>query len=100
MNQNQIKEQELSKLGNELKKVKKTLSALKEQRDQIDKENQKLKQKTGIVRTSALRDEHDNRGKELNMLEAENKQLEERHNALLELIKEARLEEQKQNFEM
>ena len=73
MSQNQIKEQELNKLGNELKKVKKTLSALKEQRDQIDKENQKLKQKTGIVRTSALRDEHDNRGKELQKLEAENK---------------------------
>ena len=56
------------------------MGKLKEDRDTIEKENQKLKQKTGIVRTSALKNEHENRGKELQELERENKDLEERHN--------------------
>ena len=72
----------------------------KSDRDAIDKENQKLKQKTGIVRKKALKDEFDNRAEELQRLKAENLQLQAQHEDLLNVIKEARLEEQKMNYEM
>ena len=47
------------------------------------------------MRTSALRDEHDQRGKELEKLKGDNEELKQRHKDLLNIINEARLEEQK-----
>ena len=47
--------------------------------DKIDKENQKLKQKTGIVRKASLKQEFYNRAAELQELKASNEELAQKH---------------------
>ena len=72
VSQNQKQEHKLIDLGAKLKDVKSQLSRSKGERDGLDKEVQKLKQKTGIVRKASLKDEFYNRAAELQELKENN----------------------------
>ena len=100
VNQNAKKEDQLSEQTSELIKVKEKLSKMKTQRDEIEKENQKLKQKTGIVSQKSLKTEFDARSDEYKRLVAENEKLAAQHQDLMMLIQQARMAEQKMQYEM
>ena len=70
--------------------MKNKLSELKKRREKLQKLNQKLKQKTGIVSQSSLKKDFDRRTVELKSIEADIVALKEKHAGLLMIIQEAK----------
>ena len=82
------------------KETKTKLTKAKNERAKLDKQNQKLSQKTGIARDSSLKDAYEKRRTEFTSLHDENQKLAEKHAYLCRIIKEARQIEQQAQFEM
>ncbi len=77
--QNEKKELELKSLTGDLTDIKTKLSGLKKKREDEAKRYQKLKQQTGIVSQSSLKDDYSNRAIELKELQEKIQNLDQKH---------------------
>lgn len=76
-------------LHHQLNSEKTALSNMKKEREGLQKENQKLKQQTGIVNKKSLKTDYDNREEEIRSLSERIIGLEEYHSRLTKIIERA-----------
>ena len=98
--QNDKNEVEFADLNDKLDETKTKLTKAKNDRAKLEKQNQKLSQKTGIARDASLKVAYEDRKSEFTNLHNENQRLAEQHAQLCRIIKEARQVEQQAQFEM
>ena len=98
--QNEKNDIELLELNDKLDETKTKLTKAKNDRAKLEKQNQKLSQKTGIARDASLKVAYEDRKSEFTNLHNENQRLAEQHAQLCRIIKEARQVEQQAQFEM
>ena len=98
--QNEKNDVELLDLNDKLDETKTKLTKAKNDRAKLEKQNQKLSQKTGIARDASLKVAYEDRKSEFTNLHNENQRLAEQHAQLCRIIKEARQVEQQAQFEM
>ena len=98
--QNEKNDVELLELNDKLDETKTKLTKAKNDRAKLEKQNQKLSQKTGIGRDASLKVAYEDRKSEFTNLHNENQRLAEQHAQLCRIIKEARQVEQQAQFEM
>lgn len=87
--QNYSHNDKLKTLNDQLNEEKKSLSYMKKDREVLQKENQKLKQQTGIVNKKSLKTDYDNREDEIRSLSERIIGLEEYHSRLTKIIERA-----------
>jgi chromosome segregation ATPase len=87
--QNRTQNDMLKGLNDELNDEKISLSKLKKEREVLGKENQKLKQQTGIVNKKSLKTDYENREDEKKSLIKRIAGLEQYHASLYQIIEEA-----------
>lgn len=88
--QNEKNEAELAQINEQLDLTKTRLTKKKNERAKLDKQNQKLSQKTGIARDSSLKDAFEARKFEYTSLHEENEMLSRKHAELYQIIRESR----------
>lgn len=87
---NETRGYEVLSLNDTINDQKGKLTKLKKQRDKIDKQQQDLKQETGIVSNSSMKEDHEKREKQNEALVKEIFQLKQHHQMLKDQIKLAR----------
>ena len=87
--QNMSHNEKLEILHHQLNSEKTALSNMKKEREGLQKENQKLKQQTGIVNKKSLKTDYDNREEEIRSLSERIIGLEEYHSRLTKIIERA-----------
>ncbi len=87
--QNMSHNEKLETLHHQLNSEKTALSNMKKEREGLQKENQKLKQQTGIVNKKSLKTDYDNREEEIRSLSERIIGLEEYHSRLTKIIERA-----------
>ena len=87
--QNLSHNEKLEILHHQLNSEKTALSNMKKEREGLQKENQKLKQQTGIVNKKSLKTDYDNREEEIRSLSERIIGLEEYHSRLTKIIERA-----------
>lgn len=87
---NETRGYQVTSLNSNLMDQKGKLTKLKKQRDKIDKTCQELKQDTGIVSNSSMKDDHEKRELQNKSLVEEIYQLKQHHQMLKDQIKHAR----------
>ena len=88
--QNERNEKDLQDLNEKLDDTKTKLTEAKNKRAKLDKQNQKLSQKTGIARDQSLKVAYEDRKTQFTNLHEENKKLAAKHADLCRIIKDAR----------
>lgn len=86
LEQNRLETKKLRDLNEDLNNEKTELSKQKKLRESLWKENQKLKQKTGIVNKKSLKTDYDKRADEITNLGARIEALQEYHSDLTKII--------------
>ena len=89
--QNRQQNENLKELNEILNNEKTELSRLKKNRESLWKENQKLKQKTGIVNKKSLKTDYDKRDDDIRDQSDRIKQLQEYHQRLTKIIERANI---------
>ena len=89
--QNRQQNENLKELNEILNNEKTELSKLKKNRESLWKENQKLKQKTGIVNKKSLKTDYDKRDDDIRDQSDRIKQLQEYHQRLTKIIERANI---------
>ena len=87
--QNTHRNLELVELNDKLNDDKISLSKMKKEREVLQKENQKLRQQTGIVNKKSLKTDYDRRSEEIQSLSERIIGLEEYHSRLTKVIEQA-----------
>ena len=87
--QNMSHNEKLETLHHQLNSEKTALSNMKKEREGLQKENQKLKQQTGIDNKKSLNTDYDNREEEIRRLSERIIGLEEYHSRLTKIIERA-----------
>ena len=89
--QNQSHNDKLKSLNDQLNDEKISLSKMKKDREVLQKENQKLRQQTGIVNKKSLKTDYDRREDEIRSLSERIIGLEEYHSRLTKIIERANM---------
>jgi hypothetical protein len=79
----------LKELNDKLNEDKISLSKMKKEREFLQKENQKLRQQTGIVNKKSLKTDYDRRAEEIQSVSERIIGLEEYHSRLTKVIERA-----------
>jgi hypothetical protein len=79
----------LKELNDKLNEDKISLSKMKKEREVLQKENQKLRQQTGIVNKKSLKTDYDRRAEEIQSVSERIIGLEEYHSRLTKVIERA-----------
>jgi len=87
--QNTSHNDKLKELNDKLNDEKISLSKMKKDREVLSKENQKLRQQTGIVNKKSLKTDYDRREEEIRSLSERIIGLEEYHSRLTKIIERA-----------
>ena len=87
--QNRHRNDELKELNDKLNEDKISLSKMKKEREVLQKENQKLRQQTGIVNKKSLKTDYDRRAEEIQSVSERIIGLEEYHSRLTKVIERA-----------
>lgn len=87
---NETRGYDVTRLNTTLMEQKTKLTKLKKQRDKVDKSQQDLKQETGIVSNSSMKEDHEKREKQNEALVKEIYELKQHHQMLKDQIKLAR----------
>jgi hypothetical protein len=95
---NRDENQDRRKYEDQLKALKDQLSKQKKKRETLWKENQKLKQQTGIFNNQSLKMDYQNREAEISVLETGIITLKNKHARLTELVKRAEAVKMQQNI--